>query len=131
MFLLQFVILDPPLLPVVAVVSVVNLTVNNFNLTMKCLPDNNHSRYTYEWIKKNDVLPSSTQGINSPCLTIVNLRSKDSGDYQCMVSNQTGKISSNFSTVNITGKMHGYSYYYTIESLIHCSVFTNDYKATR
>ena len=106
---LQLVILDPPLLPVVAVAPIVNLTVNNFKLTMKCLPNNNHSQYSYTWIKKNDVLPSRAQGINSPRLTIVKLRPKDSGDYQCVVSNKTGKVSSNFSTVNIKGKMvHSY-----------------------
>ena len=81
---------------------VVNLSVNNYNLTMKCLPNNNN--FNYKWIKKNDVLPSRAQGVNSPQLTIVNLRSKDSGDYQCVMSNSTGTISSNFSTVNIRGK---------------------------
>ena len=81
---------------------VVNLSVNNYNLTMKCLPNNNN--FNYKWIKKNDVLPSRTQGVNSPQLTIVNLKPKDSGDYQCVMSNSTGTISSNFSTVSIRGK---------------------------
>ena len=72
---------------------------------MKCIPNSNHTQYTYTWIKKNDVLTSRAQGINSSRLTIVNLRPKDSGDYQCVVSNRTGKISSNFSTVHITGEM--------------------------
>ena len=103
--------LDPPLLPVVAVAPVVNLTVNNFILRMKCIPNNNHSLYSYTWIKKNDVFPSRARGINSPCLRIINLRPKDSGDYQCVVSNRTGKISSKFSTVNITGKMVIILYY--------------------
>ena len=71
---------------------------------MKCIPDNNHLRYTYTWIKKDDVLPLRARGVNSPRLTIVNLRPKDSGDYQCVVSNRTGKINSEFSTVNIIGK---------------------------
>ena len=70
---------------------------------MKCIPNSNHTQYTYTWIKKNDILPSRAQGINSSHLTIVNLMPRDSGDYQCVVSNRTGKISSNFSTVNITG----------------------------
>ena len=58
----------------------------------------------YKWIKKNDVLPFRAQGINTSCLTIVNVKPKDSGDYQCVVSNRTGKMSSDFSTVNIIGK---------------------------
>ena len=88
----------------VVVAPVVNLTVNNYALKMKCVPDANHLHYTYTWIKKNDVLPSRAQGINSSCLTIVNLKPKDSGDYQCTVSNRTGRISSNFTAVKIIGK---------------------------
>ena len=71
---------------------------------MKCIPHSSHLHYTYTWIKKNEVLPSRAQGINSSHLTIVNLKPKDSGDYQCVVSNSTGKISSNFTAVKIIGK---------------------------
>ena len=81
---------------------VVSLTINNYNLTMKCI--SSLKNLNYKWIKKNDVLPSRAQGVNTSQLTIVNLKPKDSGDYQCVMSNSTGTISSNFSTVNITGK---------------------------
>jgi len=94
--------LDPPIPPVVETVSEVNLTVNNYNLTMKCLPDN--SNLNYMWIMKNDIILSRVYGVNSSHLTIVNLKPEDSGDYQCLVSNSTGIISSDFATVNITGK---------------------------
>ena len=93
---------DPPSLPVVMIDPVVNLTVNNYNLTIKCLP--NKDNFNYKWIKKNDVLPSRAQGVNSSQLTIINLKPEDSGDYQCVMSNSTGTISSNFSTIKITGK---------------------------
>ena len=94
--------IDPPPLPVVLSDPVVHLTVNNYNLTMKCLPDK--SNFNYKWIKKNDVLPLRAQGVNTSQLTIVNLTPEDSGDYQCVMSNNTGTISSNFFTVNIRGK---------------------------
>ena len=81
--------------------SVVNLTMNNHNLTMKCL--SNMSNFNYKWTKRSNVLPSRAQGVNTSQLTIVNLKPKDSGDYQCVMSNSTGTISSNFSTVIITG----------------------------
>lgn len=96
--------LDPPLQPVVSVASIINLTHNNFNLTMKCIPHNYHLHYAYTWIKKDDVLPSRARGVNSPHLTIVNLSPKDSGSYQCIVSNRTGRIASKISTVKIIGK---------------------------
>ena len=82
--------------------SVVNLTMNNHNLTMKCV--SNMSNLINKWIKRNGVLPSRAQGINTFQLTIVNLKPEDSGDYQCIMSNSTGTISSDFLTINITGK---------------------------
>ena len=82
---------------------VVNLTVNNYNLTMKCLPDK-RDNFNYKWIKKNDVLLLRAQGASTSQLTIVNLKPEDSGDYQCVMSNSTGTISSNFSAVNVKGK---------------------------
>ena len=69
---------------------------------MKCLPDKNN--FNYKWTKRNNVLPSRAQGVDTSQLIIVNLKPEDSGDYQCVMSNRTGTISSNFSTVNITGK---------------------------
>ena len=90
--------------PVVITDPVVNLTVNNYNLTMKCSPD--HSKFNYKWIKKKLGLPSRAQGASSSQLTIVNLRPEDSGDYQCVMSNSTGTISSNFSTVHVIGKRY-------------------------
>ena len=74
---------------------------NNYNLTMKCL--SSMSNFNYKWIKRNNVLPSRAQGVNTSQLTIVNLKPEDSGDYQCVMSNSTGTISSDLS-VNITGK---------------------------
>ena len=82
---------------------VVNLIVNDYNLTMKCLSDNKDN-YNYKWIKKNDVLPSRAQGASTSRLTIVNLKPEDSGDYQCVISNSTGTISSTFSAVDVKGK---------------------------
>ena len=82
--------------------SVVNLIINNYNLTMKCLPNKNN--FNYKWIKKNDDLPSRAQGVSTSQMAIVNLRPKDSGEYQCVMSNSTGTISSNFSTLHVQGK---------------------------
>ena len=81
---------------------VINLTVNNYNLTVKCLPNNDN--FNYKWIKKNNILPSRAQGVYTSQLTIVNLKPEDSGDYQCVMSNSTGIISSSFFTVSVIGK---------------------------
>ena len=88
--------------PVVVSVPVVNLTMNNYNLTIKCLPNQNN--YNYNWMRKNDVLPLRAKGTNTSELTIVNLRPEDSGDYQCTISNGIVTISSNFSAIKIKSK---------------------------
>ena len=103
-------------------IHTVTLTINNYNLTMKCLPDKNN--FNYKWIKKNEVLPSRAQGVNTSQLTIVNLKPEDSGDYQCVMSNSTGTISSRFSVVNVIGKASGYYiaiYKIYFSTLIHCN----------
>ena len=99
--------LDPPLQPLVVIMpSVVNLIVNNYNLTMKCLP--NKKNLNYKWIKKDGVLTSRAQGVNTSQMTIVNLTPKDSGEYQCVMSNSTGTIISNFTTLHVQGKTENY-----------------------
>ena len=97
-----YIYLGPPSPLVIMTDLVVNLTVNNYKLTMKCLPDN--SNFNYKWIKKNEALPSRALGTSTSQLTIVNLQPEDSGDYQCVMSNNTGAVRSNFSAVKIKGK---------------------------
>ena len=88
--------------PVVMTDPVVNLTVNNYSLTMKCLPDKDN--FNYKWIKKNETFPLRAHGAITSQLTIVDLKPEDSGYYQCVMSNSTGTIRSNFSAVNVEGK---------------------------
>ena len=98
--------LGPPLPPIVMTVPLVNLTINNYNLTMKCLPNKNN--FNYNWIRKDDVLPLRAQGVNTSNMTIVNLRVKDSGEYQCTMSNSTGAVSSNFTKVKVRSERNSY-----------------------
>ena len=102
--------LDPPLQPVVMTVPLVYLTINNYNLTMKCLPNKNN--FNYEWMKKDDVLPSRAKGVKTSQMTIVNLKVKDSGDYKCVMSNSTGALGSNFTTVKVRSETNSYQLYF-------------------
>ena len=104
----------------------INLTVNDYILVMKCLPDK--INFDYKWIKKNNsVLPPRAQGASSSQLTIVNLKPEDSGDYQCVMSNRTGSISSSFLTVHIRGKASNLIKI----TFFNYSVSTNNFKATK
>ena len=104
-----YIYLEPPSPLVVLTDAVVNLTVNNYILTMKCSPDKEN--FNYKWIKKNEVLPSRAWGANTSQLTIVNLKPEDSGDYRCVMSNSTGSIRSNFTSVHVISKNDIHSYY--------------------
>ena len=80
--------------------SLVNLSINTFNLSMKCMPDDERLQYT--WEKQDDVLPRA-QGINSSHLTLINLTVEDAGKYRCILHNCTGSITSEYVMLTIKG----------------------------
>ena len=94
-------VVPPPQPPVVVTVNSINLTINDYHLTMKCLPY--QSNFHYMWIKGNDIISLRAQGMNSSQLSIVNLKPEDSGNYRCVMSNSTGTISSSFVMIDIKG----------------------------
>ena len=81
----------------------INLSSNTFNVTMKCIPHDTRLQYSYTWEKQNEKLPSRAHGINSSLLTIINLRTEDTGMYRCIISNLTEKVASNFSMLTVKG----------------------------
>jgi len=89
--------------PVTLFDSPVHLTVNNYRLSMKCMPHKNY--LNYKWERRGGSLPSKVQGAYTSNLIIVNLRPEDAGDYRCIVSNSTGTISSNFYSLLIASKL--------------------------
>ena len=94
---------DFPTPPSVITDSVVNLTVNNFNLSLTCTPNLNHMFYT--WEKRNDSIPTTAQGRNTSHLMITYLKPEHSGDYRCTASNISGSITSSYTTVIIKGRL--------------------------
>ena len=92
--------------------TTVNLLVKNYNLSMECLPPD--TDLEYQWHKKNSSLPSSAVGGNTPYMTIYRLTPEDSGEYQCLLTNASGTIASEFVTLQINGK-----YANTVNSVIH------------
>ena len=84
--------------------NTVNLLVRNYNLTMRCHPSG--TDLNYKWNRKNTTLPASAVGGNTSTLTIYRLTPEDAGDYQCVLSNISGVISSEFSTLKINGKFN-------------------------
>ena len=73
--------------------QLIKLTVNDFRLSMECIPHG--SDFEYKWEKKYESNIPRSQGINSS-LIITDLRPADSGEYRCVVSNSTGIIKSDY-----------------------------------
>ena len=79
----------------------ISLAVNNFNMSLKCIPDQQDLNYV--WEKRSDNLPSRAQGVHLSTLTVINLQPEDSGEYRCVVSNSTGRIASEYQPVTVKG----------------------------
>jgi len=82
--------------------TTVDLLVKNYNLSMKCLPSD--TDLDYQWQRKNSSLPSSAVGGYTPNMTLYRLTPEDAGEYQCILSNASGIIASEFVTLQINGK---------------------------
>ena len=91
-----------PLKPVLVVPhgQLINLTVNDFNLSMQCGLYNKD--FYYQWEKK-DQFHLRTLGVNSHQLIIHDVQPDDSGKYRCAMSNSTGKIFSDYLFITIKG----------------------------
>jgi len=87
---------------------------------MKCMPDKDD--LNYKWERRSGNLPPRAQGTHTSNLVIVNLRPIDAGDYRCVVSNSTGTISSNFSSLVINGTYVGFIMFHQFNkgSLSYC-----------
>ena len=59
---------------------------------------------SYSWKRQDIKLPLSATGSTTNTLVIIGVRIKDSGNYQCTVSNRFGKVSSDFASLKVTGK---------------------------
>ena len=82
--------------------TVLQLITMYSNFSIKCLPEENN--FKYFWERKDAELPLNSQGMYSSQLTIFNVKPKDSGEYRCRLSNSTGTIMSNFTTITVKGK---------------------------
>ena len=81
--------------------QLINLTVNNFILLMKCTFY--ASDFEYKWEKRNERNIPRAHSINSKQLTITDLKPEDSGEYRCILSNSTGVIMSDYMLLTVKG----------------------------
>ena len=81
--------------------QLINLTVNDFTLSMKCTFY--VSGFDYKWEKKNERNIPRAYGMNSKQLAITDLKPEDSGEYRCILSNSTGVIMSDYTLLTVEG----------------------------
>ena len=83
---------------------IINLTVNNLSLSIRCTIYDNG--FDYKWEKKNEKTILRAKDINARKLTIINIKPEDSGEYRCVISNSTGVIISDYSLLTVTGLLY-------------------------
>jgi len=79
----------------------VKLTGISINISMECNASKNSS---YSWKKQGGDLPLNTAGINTSILSFINVTIENSGYYQCVATNGSGKSYSNFAYLFINGE---------------------------
>ena len=77
-----------------------SLKSNFTSISLTCKADGESSYY---WRRQIGDIPSSAIGVNTSNLTIVNLQLKDTGYYQCVATNGSGSIKSDYAKLTLTG----------------------------
>ena len=82
--------------------SSVNVTIqdNSTNVSFNCTA---YRALSYYWIKENDNISSTAEGINTSALVLHNILPSDNGHYQCVAVNEYGRSYSNYATLIVTG----------------------------
>ena len=74
----------------------------NETISLHCIADG--EGLLYSWKRQDLELPHSVTGNTTNTLVISGVREEDSGNYQCIVSNWFGTVSSDYASLNVIGR---------------------------
>ena len=74
----------------------------NETVTFHCIADG--VGLSYLWHRQDLELPQSATGSTTDTLVIRGVIEEDSGNYQCIVSNRFGTVSSDYATLTVKGR---------------------------
>ena len=80
----------------------------NETATFHCIADG--EGLAYLWQRQDLELPQSASGNTTDTLVIRGITEKDGGNYKCIVSNRFGIVSSEYTTLTVTGRACMYNY---------------------
>ena len=82
--------------------SSLNVTIqdNSTNVTFSCIAN---GALLYFWVKENNNISSTAEGINTNTLILYNILPSDNGSYQCVAVNEYGRSFSNYATLTVAG----------------------------
>ena len=76
----------------------ISLVDDNTNVALICEGDGASS---YNWEKKNGVIPSDSTGANTNTLIVINVQPEDAGSYRCVATNGSGSSFSDYAELII------------------------------
>ena len=79
----------------------VGILTGDESVTFTCLAEG--EGLSYSWQRQGSQLPLST----THTLVISGVREEDSGNYRCIVENRFGQVTSDYASLNVTGRELG------------------------
>ena len=78
----------------------ITLVNDTTSVSLTCEADGASS---YNWERKNGVIPSDSTGVNTNTLTLINIQPEDPGNYRCVATNSSGSSFSNYANLSVNG----------------------------